>query len=536
MAMKSLFNKTITAVVIASMVVLTSCIKDLDTIPIDPNVVTSGTVYKNYDNYKLVLAKCYGGLVLTGQQGPSGNADLSGLDEGFSQYMRELFYVQELTTDEAVIGWNDGSLRDYQEMDWSSANEFIAVMYARIFYQITLCNEFIAQTTESKVNGYGFTADQKAEIAKYRLEARFLRALSYYHAIDMFGKVPFVTEKDGVGSYLPKQISRPELFTYIETELKDIEGSLAAPGTNEYGRVDQAAAWMLLARLYLNSDVYGGGNHYNDVVTYVNKVISSNVYTLADTYTQMFMADNDQNYKSKGIIFAIPHDGKNIQTWGGTTFLIHASMVGTMNVADYGITSAWSGLRIKPSLVALFPDPADKRGQPLFYTSGQTLDITDMFTATNGYGSKKWSNMKSTGVAGSDPTYTDTDWPLFRLADAYLMYAEAYVRGATSATQANAVNYVDLVREKAYGGATGDIQPSDLTLSFILAERGREFWWEGYRRTDLIRFGLFTGGTYLWQWKGGTFAGTATDSRFNVLPIPDADRSANPNLRQNDGY
>jgi starch-binding outer membrane protein, SusD/RagB family len=532
MAMKSIFNKTISAVVVASMVLLTACIGDLDTVPIDPNLVTSGTVYKDFDNYKLVLAKCYAGLVLTGQQGPSGNADLSGLDEGFSQYLRELWYIQELTTDEAVIGWNDGSLRDYAEMDWSSANEFIAVMYSRIFYQITLCNEFIAQSSPSKVSGYGFSEAQKEEIALYRTEARFLRALSYYHAIDMFGNVPFVTEADGVGSYLPKQIDRAELFTYIETELKDIEGSLLAPGENEYGRVDQAAAWMLLARLYLNSEVYGGGNHYNDCVTYCNKVITSDVYSIPDNYATQFMADNNT---STGIIFAVPHDGTNTQSWGGTTFLIHASMVGTMNVADFGITSAWSGLRIKPTLVALFPsDNSDKR--KMFYTSGQTLDVLDMFTATNGYGSMKWSNMTSAGVAGKNSTYCDTDWPLFRLSDAYLMYAESYLRGATSATAGNALNYVNLVREKAYGGASGDITSGDLTLSFILAERGREFWWEGYRRTDLIRFGLYTGGTYLWQWKGASFAGVATDSRFKLLPIPDADMSANPNLVQNDGY
>ena len=529
--MKSIFNKTLGVVVMASMALFTSCLKDLDTVPLDPSVVTSGTVYEKFDNYIQVLAKCYAGLVLTGQQGPSGNADLAGLDEGFSQYMREYWYIQELTTDEAIIGWNDGSLRDYQEMDWSSANEFIAVMYSRIFYQIALCNEFIGQASESKVSGRGFTSDQVAAIAQYRAEARFLRAFSYYHALDMFGNVPFVDENSGVGSYLPQQISRVDLFNYVESELKDIESALPAPKGNSYGRVDQACVWMLLARLYLNAEVYGAGNHYADVITEVNKVIAVTGYTLEDTYQHMFMADNNL---ANGIIFAIPQDGVRIQTWGGTTFLVNAQIGGTMVPANFGVSSAWWGLRAKPEFVAKFPaDNSDTR--KMFYTSGQTLAIPDMFTFTNGYAVTKWSNIKSTGGAGSNSTYPDTDWPVFRLADAYLMYAEAFLRGG-GGTQANALNYVNAIREKAYGGVAGDITAGQLTLSFILDERARELYWEGYHRTDLIRFDMFTGGNYVWAWKGGVQAGTSTNAKYKLLPIPSADKSANPNLEQNDGY
>lgn len=531
MAMKSKINRTLSVIALSSLVLFTACIKDLDTIPVDPDVLTAEKIYKDFANYKLVLAKCYAGLAVSGQKGPDGDNDLSGLDEGFGQYIRAYWYAQELPTDEAVIGWNDGSLRDYQEMDWSAANEFINNMYSRIFYQIALCNEFIGQTAASKVSGYGFTDAQNTEIEEYRTEARFLRALSYYHAIDMFGSVPFVTEESGVGTYLPPQISRKDLFTYIETELKAIETELPLPKANEYGRVDRASAWMLLARLYLNAEVYGAGAKYTEAITYCNKVITEGGYLLEDTYQHMFLADNNT---ASGIIFAIPYDGIKTQTWGGTTFIINAEVGGSMLPANFGLSGSWWGLRTRPEFYAKFPDDADTR--KMFYTAGQQEDITDMFDFTKGFAVTKWKNLTSAGVPGSNGTHTDTDFPVFRLADAYLMYAEAVLRGGTGGSTTTALDYVNAIREKAYGGATGDITSTDLTLNFLLDERGRELYWEGYRRTDLIRYGLLTGGGYIWQWKGGTHDGAATASKYNLFPIPDSDISANPNLVQNTGY
>lgn len=257
MAMKSKLYKTISAAVIIFTMLFTACIKDLDTIPLDDDVLTSEKIYADFANYEKVLAKVYAGLALSGQRGPDGANDLSGLDEGFGQYSRAFFYAQELPTDEAILGWNDGNLRDYQEMDWSASNEFIFNMYSRIFYQISLSNEFIRETTNQKLEDRGFSDSQISTIDLYRSEARFLRALSYYHALDMFGNVPFVTEENSVGSFLPEQISRTELFDYVESELLAIEDLLMAPKANVYGRVDQAAAWMLLAKLYLNAEVYG---------------------------------------------------------------------------------------------------------------------------------------------------------------------------------------------------------------------------------------------------------------------------------------
>jgi len=530
MTMKTLY-KILSLTVIIFSLLITSCVKDLDTIPLDDDVLTSEKIYSDFNNYEKVLAKVYAGLAVSGQRGPDGNNDLRGLDEGFGQYTRAYFYAQELPTDEAILGWNDGNLRDYQEMDWSASNEFIFNMYSRIFYQISLCNEFIRETAADKLTDRGFNSTQISTIETFRNEARFLRAFSYYHALDMFGSVPFVTEKDAVGSFLPTQISRTDLFDYVETELLAVEGNLMAPKTNDYGRVDQASAWMLLARLYLNAEVYGVSAQYTEAITYSKKVIDAG-YTLEDNYAEMFMADNQT---ANGIIFAIPYDGINIKTWGGTCFIINAQVGGSMLPADFGISGGWWGLRAKPQFVDKFPtDNSDKR--KMFYTAGQAKDITDMFNFNHGYAVTKWKNVKSTGGAGVNATHPDTDQPIFRLADAYLMYAEAVLRGGTGGDLSAALGYVNEIRTKAYGNTTGNITQPQLTLSFILDERARELYWEGYRRTDLIRYGLFTGGGYIWQWKGGVQAGVATNEKYNLFPIPDADMGANPNLVQNEGY
>ena len=531
MAMKTKLYKSIGAAVVIFSVFATACVKDLDTIPLDDDVLTTEKIYNDFNNYEKVLAKVYAGLAVSGQMGPHGSNDLSGLDEGFGQYTRAYFYAQELPTDEAILGWNDGNLRDYQEMDWSASNEFIFNMYSRIFYQISLCNEFIRQTTESKLTDRGFNETQKSTITLYRAEARFLRALSYYHALDMFGSVPFTTEEDAVGSFLPEQISRTDLFDYVESELLAIEPALMPAKTNVYGRIDQASAWMLLARLYLNAEVYGKTGKYTETVTYSKKVIDAG-YQLEDSYGKMFMADN---HLAKGIIFAIPYDGKETKTWGGTCFIINAEVGGSMLPANFGISGGWWGLRAKPQFVDKFPtDDTDKR--KMFYTAGQTKDIADMFNFNHGYAVTKWKNIKSTGGAGVDGTHPDTDQPIFRLADAYLMYAEAVLRGGSGGSASSALGYVNEIRTKAYVSTLGNINQDQLTLAFILDERARELYWEGYRRTDLIRYGQFTGGNYLWQWKGGVQGGVATNDKYNLYPIPDADLGANPNLVQNTGY
>ena len=533
--MNTKYFKILSTSLVAGLIAVTSCVKDLDTVPIDPTVVTSATVYKDANAYKQVLAKCYAGLALSGQQGAAGNPDISGIDEGFSQYLRQYFCAQELTTDEAVIAWNDGTLRNYHEQNWTPAGEFITALYNRIYYQISLCNEFIRESTDAKLDARGITGADKTLVQTYRAEARFLRALSYYHALDLFGNVPFVDETNEVGATLPEQTTRQALFTYVESELLAIENSLMEPKT-EYGRADKAAAWMLLGKLYLNATVYTGTAKNTECITYMKKVITSGKYSLTANYSNIFKADNNN---SAEIIFPINFDGTHSKTWGGTTFIVHASVGGSMIPADFGIAGGWGGLRTTSAFVDKFSDvtgATDKRA--LFYTNGQNKTITDIFAFTDGYALTKWSNKTSAGANGSDQTFTDTDFPVFRLADAYLMYAEAVVRGGTGGSLGDALTYVNNIRTRAYSDASGNLASTgDVTLDFLLDERARELFWECQRRTDLIRYGKFTKSTYLWPWKGGVAAGKSLDdNHLDIFPIPSTDLGANPNLEQNPGY
>ncbi|HEY6063183.1 MAG TPA: RagB/SusD family nutrient uptake outer membrane protein [Chitinophagaceae bacterium] len=528
--MKNKIFKTLGLLMITSLL-LVSCTKDLNRVP--PYDFTSAQVYKDLTGYKQVLAKLYAGLSLTGNTGPDGQGDIRGIDEGFSSYLRQYWQAQELSTDEAVIAWNDATIKDFHYMTWSSSDVFLRALYYRIYFQITLCNEFIRESAPSKLSERNITGADATEVGYFRAEARFLRALSYYHALDLYGNVPFVTENDAVGAFLPRRITRSDLFNYVESELKAIENDLKPAKTNEYGRADKAAAWALLSRLYLNAEVYIGSSRYTDAITYANKVIEA-PYSLIPNWRNLFLADNNVTGANE-IIFPITFDGGKSRTWGGTTYLVHAPIVGSMNPSTHGVDFGWGGIRTTKQFVQIFGGPAgDSRMN--FYTSGQNLDINDMGTATDGYGIIKFRNVTSTGANGSNPTFADTDFPMFRLAEMYLNYCEAVLKGGAGGDIPTAVNYINLLRQRAYGDVTGNITAVQLTPQFILNERAKELYWEGVRRTDLIRNGQFTEGTYLWAWKGNTFNGQAVGSYRKLYPVPASDLIANPNLVQNPGY
>jgi starch-binding outer membrane protein, SusD/RagB family len=513
-------------------IAMNSCVKDLDTTPNDPNTVTSASVFNDPASYKKFLAKIYGGLTLTGLGTASdpgvGDPDIVVPDEGTASYLRLYWNAQELTTDEAVNGWNDGDLNEFHFQNWGADNGFVGLMYTRIYYNIALCNEYL-RDVNSLVGGLSGTL--KTDVTKYLAEVRFLRALSYYHAMDMYINVPFVTEKDPIGSFYPKPISRTNLFNYVVSELKAISPILASPRTNEYARADKAAAWSLLAKTYLNAKVYTGTAKYDSCAIYCDSVINAG-YSLHSSFAELFLADNDQCKDE--FIFAVAHDGLRTKTYGGMTYIIQAEVGGSMKPADYGVTGWW-GNRVTSALVNKFDLTNDKRA--MFYTAGQNLEITSTSSFTDGYAVSKFKNITSKGVAGSSNTFVDTDFPLFRLADIYLMYAEAYAMGATKATAAKALGYVNAIRERAYGNTSGDLAAAtDITPNFILDERARELFWECTRRTDLVRFNKFTEGTYVWPWKGKVKAGVVTSSLYNIFPIPSSDLAANPNLSNPKGY
>ena len=533
MKMKNINIKLATAFL--ALLTLGACTDDLNQeSPDSGNNLTVDQLYSTPEAYVQNLAKLYAGFATTGQSGPAGSPDITGIDEGFSQYIRGLWLMEELTTDEAVIGWNDQTIKDFHSQTWSSNDNFINAMWSRLDFEIKNCNEFLRQTSDEKLTSRGASDELRAQVAVYRAEARFLRAVSYWHFLDLFGgRVGLVTENDPVTYFLPQQATAQELFDFIESELLEIDDIMAEPRTNVYPRVDRAAAWMLEAKLYVNAQVYTGVAHYEEAMPVLTQVINSG-YTLHDNYRELFLADNDRNGAQNEMIFAIAYDGLYTKTFGGTTFLVHAPIGGSMVPAEFGVNGGWGGVRTTSAFVEKFnANTQDQRAN--FYTAGQTLEIVDIANFNSGYAIKKFKNVDVNGNPGSDATgdFADTDFAIFRLADAYLMYAECAIR--TNSDMGNALNYVNLVRQRAYGGSTGG-NVASIDLNFIIDERARELHWEAHRRTDLVRFGKFTGGSYIWPWKGNTPNGSPTPSFRNVFPIPSLAIAANPLLTQNPGY
>ena len=501
---------------------LTACVGDLNVTPIDPNANTADKALTDKDSYESFLAGIYTGFATSGFYGANGSASISGLDGGASQYIRGLFHHTGLTTDEAVCGWNDQTIKNFHWMDWTTDDTFIYAFYSRIFMQVSMANEFIREALASDVNF--------AEKEEYIAEARVLRAIAYYHAIDNFGNVPFADETAIVGQN-PEQMPRAELYAWLETELRDlIDGNaLAAPRANGYARADKGVAKFILAKLYLNAEVFTGTAQWQKCAD-VLKDLMDDGYSLHTTsaggvynaYQELFLADNDK--RTDEIIFAIEQDGVNTTSYGATNYLIFASTGGTMDVSKIGISSGWGGLRTTPELYNKF-EATDARN--LFYTSGQQKDIDDIGEFTNGYAFMKYLNMNSDGTPGKEQGFVDTDFPMMRYADVLLMAAECHKRGANI----DGLEPFNAVRNRA-----GLAAVSAFTLQDVLDERARELYLECWRRNDLIRFGLFTSGDYVWQWKGGVKEGAGVDSHFNLFPIPDSDRLANSNLQQNPGY
>ena len=625
--MKNIFKSFI---YILSLSIIVSCHDDLNQSPIDPDSFTEENVFASVDEAKGALAKLYASLALTGQNGPAGSPDIADIDEGFSQFSRMLFNLNEITTDHAVVGWGDPGLPDLHGMYWSSSNDFTEAMYYRLAQAVSFSNSFISNASE-------LSGDQ---VDTFIAEARFLRAYAYYNLLDLYGNVPLTTE---ISTELPTQSNRTELFNFIESELMDIESVLLP--SNEYGRVDNIAAHALLSRLYLNAEVWTGQNRYADCVTYSQNVINSG-YSLNMTdangngtaYDELFMADNDVNGAQNEFIFALNFDGMQSQTYGGTTFLVHAAIGGSMNPANFGVNGGWGGLRTTKNLVNQFavdldvlnsslgsqsdwglvgsatpngwngpdlemyqtgsqefsiyaelgsgelkfrfnedwgnnfgdngndgtlesgganipisagtyfivmdlssgtysisPFSSDKRG--MFHSDGQNLEIESIPPFEDGYAVTKWTNIDSNGNQGSDSSgnFVDTDIPLIRLAEIYLNYAEATLRGGGGDTN-TAVSLINQIRERGFGGSSGAISSGDLTLDFILDERSRELYWEGLRRTDLIRYNRFTNSSYLWPFKGNEPTGVGVDEYRNLFPLPANVVAINSNLTQNEGY
>lgn len=563
--MKSIKHIIISLTLLSSLFIMSSCFGDLDTMPLDNNQLVGEQVYKTREGYIGVLAKCYASLIQTGQQGgDGGNGDLEGANEGYSGYVRCLFYLQELCTDNFIMPSQSNGLRHCLNMTWTESNAaVIKWTYQRLYMSIAYCNEFLRECTEDKLNDRGLYSEMKDEYAYYRAEASFIRAYCYAMLCDLYGAVPYIDENTKVKD-IPEQWSRKQIFDYTVEELLRLQNEMKEPGTNEYGRVDRVAAWFLLSKMYLNAQVWVGENRYQDAYEYAKKVIGSNAYPLAKDYRHLFLADNNT---CKEIIWPLVQDGERAQSSAGTNFYVKAFVNGPMDgLYKTGVGSkGWGNVRSKTTLVDAFDaedvmfdkedtwgnKKHDKRAQFMTALEDQkkeTWDDNQQMTSTFGcgYGYIKWRNVtKDNQICASGDTYTSIDFPLFRTGDAYLTAAEAILRGA-NAPASEALGYINEIRARAYmsdeyaqpgisSDRSGKISQNELTLDFVLDERQREMASELVRRTDLIRFGKFTKGKN-WDWKGVERLGKDVDDFYQLFPIPDSEMTNNPKLVQNNGY
>ena len=526
---------------------MVSCVKDLDTLPLNDYDSTSETAYSNESSYLKGLAyiNAYYNFVSINK---AGEADLKFDDAGQSELIRQWLNLNDLPTGSLDIGWGDSYISDIAAHTWTNAdNNALIAVYTRCLKGIALCNEYLLQTTEDKLSLRGHSSFSD-KVAQYRAEAMFHRAMFYYILMDEFGNPPFCLEEN-IGGKLPEQITRAELFTWLEGQLTDLaaDGSkLAAKGAVPYPRPNKDAARALLARMYLNAEVYTGTARWEDAKTYAKMVID-NGYSLHPKYQELFMQDNGRTCSGDEFIFAIEYDTKESQSWGGTTTLASGAFDDAMNaaVAEYlGITEVpyvsaetWNGYHISRDYVennfeingitwdgkglGYDPETSDKR---LFlYNEGADSANYSSTISTTGWRCWKWAYVYSDGTIfqrggseGSDDwKLSSADFAIFRLPEMYYIYAESDARlKGGSTNDATAVGYIKALRDRA-----GLSTPASLSVEFILKDKAAEYLWEGQRRQDEIRLGIFD-----------------TDKNRYIYPILESDRASNPNLAQNPGY
>ncbi len=502
----------------ASLVIAPACTDDLDQYP--HTETTSEDLYQTIDQYESVLAKLYASFSIAGQEKGGSDADLS--SNMGQDLMRCLFNLQEAATDEVINTWLPGDqLEDLTYYSWDANDPWVNDVYYRLYYNIALCNEFLRYCTDDQISG--FSSSEQETLTAYRAEARYLRALNYYYVLDLFKKGPMVTEENSVGAYVPDVADADGLFNYIESELKECSEEMTSRTETVYGRAPRAAAWMLLSRLYLNSEVYVDVDHYTDCITYSQKVIDEG-YTLNSDYAALFNADN--NNRTNEIIYHIEVDATNTVSWGTTTNLVCGAISNDKATAgysaeNYGAVSGWGSMRSRSPLPSRFED-GDVRA--MFFSDEQSLEVSDYSDQSQGYLVTKWTNLTDAGEAASNTSNDGvcTDYPFYRLAEAYLNLAEAVARGGAGSSTADAATYISLLRTRA---GVSEWDASDITTDNIFEERSRELYWETLRRTDLIRYGYFTSSSYTWDLKPSSIA-----DKYNYYPIPQNELTANPNL------
>ncbi len=535
--MKRLYKNLIPVAAISMALGMASCTSDLDVEPLDPNMSTEVSVEGLFN-------KCYANIAMAGNGGANGDCDIDGIDGGTSGYVRQMWNSNELPTDEAINGWGDDGIEQSCFNTYDESHPMLNGYFARLTTGITFCNQYLA-----------IAADHDATMTA---EVRFIRALNYYLLMDAFGRVPFA---ESLGN--PVIFSRQEIYDWLENELvNNVEPNLSPAKAKKssdagYGRVDKAAAWILLSRLYLNAEVYTGTPQWAKAAEYAKRVMDSD-YRLNTTsingwsaYQMLFMGDNGETDAAYEAIFPILQDGLTTTSWGTSLFLSAGSFDSDMHAnpnnlsATNGVSGqVWGGNRARPNLIQKFFPNLDAPQAPsyempaaagddraIFDGVGREINNLDRATFKNGYAVAKFVNFKTDGSSGHDATFMDADFFFFRTAEAYLTYAEATARQNGGTCTADGIKAINALRARAHA-----TQRSGYSLNDILDEWSREFYFEGRRRVDLIRFGKFGGNTdYIWQWKGGTYQGRNFDAYRNIYAIPAAQLPAYNN-EQNPGY
>ena len=535
---------------ILSVVLMVSCVKDLDTMPLNATDPISEYVYGNSEQaYLEGLSRLYF------QFATNDLTDLQSMDGGASEIVRAFWSVQETTTDAAKCSWgNDAWVRALNTNTWSDAqNDAVYAVYVRTLQGISYVNEYLRQTSPDKLSDRGVDAVLAAKIDTFRAEARFIRAYLYWMALDTFGNVPFITEESPIGgAYYPRQASRQTVFNYCVSELNYLisdQSPLSAP-RSLYPRADKGSAAGLLARLYLNSEVYTGTPMWLEAKNICEEIFNMG-YALCPDYIALFRGDNGQNPQACGeFLWSIDYSDDYTESYGGTTYLLAATLAST-DITDQsrpnGQRNGWAGLRVPYEYVNRYfgvvsadydtgdYEVLDKRGE-VFYIKGRSESMEgELYNFMNGWSCLKYNNIPYGQTDQSFlPTslvrnYSDVDFPMIRLAEVYLIYAEACMNLQQSSS---AMPYLQALSLRA-----GVEPPAEITADFLVAERARELMWEAHRRTDLIRFGLFDTNEYLWPYKGGDdFAGKAFPAYKCIFSIPPTELAANPELVQNPGY
>ena len=531
-------------------VLTTSCVNDLDTLPLNATDPISEYVYgTDEDAYMSGLARLYF------QFATNDLTDLQSMDGGASEIVRAFWSVQETTTDAAKCAWgNDAWVRALNTNTWSDAqNDAVYAVYVRALQGISYVNEYLRQTEPGRLSARGVNAALAAKISTFRTEARFIRVYLYWMLLDTFGSVPFITEASPIGgAYFPLQATRTFIFNYCVNELQELmaDGSPMMEPRALYPRADKGAAAGLLARLYLNAEVYTGSPMWGEAKAMCESIFDMG-YELCPDYPALFRGDNGQNSQASAeLIWAIDYSDANTESYGGTTYLLAAALAAT-DITDQsrpnGQRNGWAGLRVPYEYVSKYfgvveadyvtgeYQVLDKRGEA-FYIKGRSESMEgELYNFMNGWSCLKYNNIpygqtdQSFLPTSAVRNFADVDFPMIRLGEIYLIYAEACMNLQQPSL---ALPYLQALSERA-----GVTPPIEITADFLVAERARELMWEAHRRTDLIRFGLFNSDAYLWPYKGGDgFEGKAFPAYRCLFAIPPTELAANPYLRQNPGY